>query len=100
MGNKINFADDGTCLFKCPGCESVHSIQVIGREPTWTWNNKYDLPTFLPSVRVTQPRFEGPCKYNNVCHFYIRSGYFLYLTDCTHHLAGQKIEMPDWNPGL
>lgn len=31
------------------------------------------------------------------CHMYIREGKIQFLSDCSHALAGQTVEMPDFD---
>ncbi|MNJ76318.1 hypothetical protein D3C77_735750 [compost metagenome] len=31
-----------------------------------------------------------------VCHSFVTDGRSQYLTDCTHALAGQTVDLPEW----
>lgn len=98
-------------LFWCPGCDEAHG-PIVQRErperPLWTWNGDRERPTIAPSllVRGTVPitdeeharimageRIEPQPR---VCHSFIRDGRIEYLGDCTHALAGQTVDIPDW----
>jgi hypothetical protein len=67
----------------CVACEEHHA-PIEGR---WTFNGDLEKPTFSPSLVVRGK--------NEICHSFIRDGYWEYLSDCTHGMAGQKVEMVD-----
>jgi hypothetical protein len=73
-------------LFHCPGCGYSHPFHV----PMWTWNGSLDAPTFSPSLMVngSDPRYR--------CHSFVKEGKIQFLSDCFHKLAGQTVELPDW----
>jgi len=71
--------------FYCPGCEEVHSFNS-----TWTVTNKDACPTVRPSILVNKDR-QNPGE--NICHSFITEGRIQFLTDCTHKLAGQTVDM-------
>ena len=96
--------------FKCPGCERNHSLGL-----GWHFNGSVHSPTFYPSVLVTGRDFTpaGQAEYDAwvaadcpplggkqfesatiVCHSFITDGQIEFLGDCTHALAGQKVELP------
>lgn len=59
----------------------------------WSWDGNREQPTFSPSILQHEsgsiPR----------CHSYVQSGRWQFLSDCTHKLAGQTVDMvplPDW----
>lgn len=79
---------DKRLAFWCPGCEEVHMPRVAGVDP-WTWNGDRDRPTLSPSILVTDG--EG-----NRCHSYLESGRLRFLSDCTHALAGQMVDLPEF----
>lgn len=72
----------------CPGCESMHVLPTDARGQSnghkWTFDGNVDAPTFSPSVHVV-----------GQCHSFVRAGRIEYLTDCTHALAGQTVDMVD-----
>ena len=78
-------------MWKCPGCKSVHSIPVKGPK-AWGWNGSVESPTFTPSVLswwVDEKNFK------HICHMFVIEGKIQFLTDCTHELAGQTVEMQE-----
>lgn len=84
----------GTYFFRCPGCKSRHMVWTKNEgynHPTWQWNGSTEKPTFTPSLKVTASYPEGM----HICHSFITDGKIQYLSDCTHELAGQMIELPD-----
>lgn len=106
MTNRIRRADhDGggtTLVFKCPGCKSRHAVTVgPGDGPRWTWNGSLDAPTLSPSILVTRPAVPdaGPGfeEFRTAlrCHSFVRDGRIQFLSDCTHALAGQTVDLPE-----
>lgn len=79
----------------CPGCKETHAVPT--NRPTsgrgWEWNRSLDLPTLNPSVLSN---VGGANPMLPICHTYIRAGKIEFLSDCTHELAGQTVEIPDW----
>ena len=73
--------------FYCPGCKDNHYLNK-----RWKFNGDLDRPTFTPSLLS---------QYNNkeICHSYITDGKIRFLTDCTHHLKGQTVELPEYPDG-
>lgn len=109
--------NEGQLRFYCPGCQTSHPIQTgRGHGFNWTWNGSLDKPTFSPSVLVTwrdpvnlgnvealqadleRKRKDGtPIPYaDRVCHSFVTDGRIQYLSDCTHPLAGQTVDLPEW----
>lgn len=88
---KQNTPNDIEFTFYCPGCEHHHGFKTTGKEPRWTFNGNMEKPTVQPSIRCRVPGDEEFPE--EVCHFYITDGKIQYLTDCTHKLAGQTIDM-------
>lgn len=84
-------------LFDCPGCKGSHAPYVRPHKApngaSWEFNGNLDNPTFTPSILSKVTRTDG--SKTMVCHLYVKDGKIQYLTDCTHSLAGQTIEMPD-----
>lgn len=79
--------------FFCLGCDMPHTIRTgSGPEPRWGYNGNPESPTFTPSILVQYNWSDGA----RVCHSFVTDGRIQYLGDCTHHLAGQTIELPDW----
>ena len=109
----------GRLSFRCPGCNEVHAVQVeAGHGPScWGWNGDLVRPTLSPSVLVKSGHFTTAhdserdgcwCTYNRdhpdnpasfacaICHSFVREGRIEFLSDCTHALAGQTVELPPW----
>ncbi len=115
-------ADYGTDMvaFWCPGCNSSHPIRVAPHQnaASWGYNGNPAAPTFTPSVLFRSghhiPSQEGKrcwCDYNrerveagkepsgftcDVCHSFVTDGRIQFLGDCTHALAGQTVDLPEW----
>jgi hypothetical protein len=73
----------------CPACKIEH-----GFDTTWSFNGDYDKPTINPSILVTMPYFYDVDNYR--CHSFVRDGNIEFLNDCTHELAGQTVELLDF----
>ncbi|HLP99212.1 MAG TPA: DUF6527 family protein [Sideroxyarcus sp.] len=106
-------------MFFCPGCECYHRIQYgEGNGPRWGWNGDAEKPTFTPSilVRGTKMTDKGEAAYeewraagfpkpapekfdsvDTVCHSFVTEGRIQFLGDCTHALAGQTVDIPDFD---
>lgn len=85
-------------MFECPGCKGPHSVNYENKSkldlPVWQFNHNFEKPTFVPSLKVRWPANEFACE--RICHSYIRDGKMEFLGDCTHDLAGQTVEIPEW----
>ncbi len=75
-------------LFFCPGCRCNHSYDVRhdGGRPAWQFNGDMERPTFTPSLHYTE----------RVCHLHLTAGRIQFLADSTHKLAGQTVDLPDF----
>lgn len=80
--------------FLCPGCaqldepgSKLYAIHTFN--DTWTFNGDGDKPTVSPSLLVT----DGRPAYR--CHSFIEGGQIRFLSDCSHSLAGQTVELPE-----
>lgn len=92
--------DGRGCWIWCPGCQEAHRPRIVGADgtkpegPVWEWNGRDDEHFGIePSLLVGVPGS------GNVCHSFIRDGWWEFLDDCTHELAGQTVPMiplPDW----
>jgi hypothetical protein len=86
----------------CPACEELHDFAVeqpFTNGARWTVSGLgFEAPTLSPSMNITVGPFpvgsEKPGAME-VCHYFLTNGKLLYLTDCTHRLAGQTVELPD-----
>jgi hypothetical protein len=106
-------------MFWCPGCDGAHRIQHgAGDGPRWGWNGNAEKPTFSPSIltRYTKITEKGNADMeawraagyppnapgfsfdhiDMVCHSFVTDGRIQFLGDCTHRLAGQTVDIPDW----
>lgn len=102
--SKVKVQESGAVMFRCPGCGYAHAINIkegIGR-PVWGFNGNVDFPTFTPSVLVRTGRAVDPTFIPEegdppeVCHTFVTDGRIQFLGDCTHELAGQTVDLPDW----
>lgn len=79
----------------CPGCDSLHGVELI-REPTkWDWDGNLEAPTISPSILTHMNGRDSPDK----CHSFVRNGRWEFLSDSFHALAGQTVDMvdlPEW----
>jgi len=97
---KIEETTEGGWLFECPGCRESHEFNVtpgsngVGSQlPVWNFNGNLDAPTFTPSLLV---RWDfGVKREPKVCHSFVTDGMIQFLSDCTHHLAGQTVLLAD-----
>ena len=111
--------------FFCPGCKERHypHIRSVGGCDTWAFNGDMEKPTFSPSILVTGVNFppvdpatgdyargsDGEYLLDEtqhlvgctpmVCHSFVRDGRIQFLGDCTHALAGQTVDLPDYKDG-
>jgi Family of unknown function (DUF6527) len=84
--------------FFCIGCNDLHTITTDGSRG-WSWNGDENQPVITPSVLVTRPAvsdagegFEEFLK-AQICHTFVgcngaQPGEIVYLSDCSHSLAG------------
>lgn len=109
LGNKLRTVEGGGLMFHCPGCDTKHIVWVgEGAGPRWGFNGNPDAPTFTPSILVRTGHYfqpngkhcdksgdpEWPCDCM-CCHSFITDGRIQFLSDCTHALAGQTVDLPD-----
>lgn len=107
--------------FWCPGCREMHVVWVgEGPGPRWSYNGDAERPVFGPSVLVTGRRFteKGRADFeawhdagcpkpapqfeaaDMRCHSFVgcngaAPGQIVFLSDCTHALAGQVVDLPE-----
>lgn len=107
---KIHDLSDGSYRFICPGCNCTHTLS-----DKWAFNGDNDKPTFSPSILVRTghyvPGHEDQCwcKFYadrpdeepdfkcSQCHSFVKDGKIQFLSDCSHELAGQTVDIPDWD---
>lgn len=110
--------EDGKVAFMCPGCDEFHAVRVEGDgSPRWGYNGNPDSPTFTPSVRVQgvknhmsdedwdaydkmdvqedREKILADHRFASCCHSFVTDGRIQFLSDCTHPLAGQTVDLPD-----
>ncbi len=83
----------GYYLFECPGCLTAHFINTNPKYGgVWEFNKDLENPTVSPSLLVNAGK-KNPTAHQ--CHSFIKNGKIQFLSDCSHHLAGQTVELPD-----
>lgn len=85
--SKVRFAGD-QILIMCPACDTYHAVNG-----SWEFNGDKDFPTFSPSLLVTIPGHRGPKDYR--CHSFVRNGQIIFLSDCSHAMAGKTVDLPE-----
>ncbi|WP_437884636.1 DUF6527 family protein [Pseudomonas sp. LRF_L74] len=103
----VEIEANGEVYFDCPGCGFGHSLPTgEGPGPRWQFNGSLDKPTLTPSIlakgveRVTEKEHAilmaggtvTPRPF--VCHSFVTDGRIQFLSDCTHALAGQTVDLP------
>lgn len=83
----------------CPACNTVHEIAVdepFSNGAKWSFDGNELFPTFNPSINKRWGRYADPsCRVKGgVCHYYLHKGVIQYLSDCTHGMAGQSMDLP------
>jgi hypothetical protein len=84
-------------LFDCPGCELSHEVYIrpyknsVGA--SWEFNGDLDTPTFTPSINIKVTRTDGSIALR--CHSFVENGSIRFLSDCTHSLANQQVNLPE-----
>jgi hypothetical protein len=94
MKDKLVLLDEsvGQYMWYCAGCQMVHAFWTNhknGEGPNWSFNGDLIKPTFTPSHRVSDDR-------GVICHSFVTDGKVQYLNDSIHELAGQTVEMVNW----
>jgi len=89
----------------CPGCDEHHAVKV--GQNGWTFNGNEENPTFAPSllVRGTKPITDDEAErimsgekiepIPFICHSFVTDGKIQFLTDSTHSLSGQTVDLPE-----
>lgn len=106
--------EPGHVGFGCPGCRDTHVIPVGDAHPpgrAWGFDGNVAAPTFTPSIKVSgmktrqDENWEWAGGWERdaegkpiplVCHSYVRAGRIEFLSDCTHELAGQTVDLPPY----
>lgn len=77
-------------MFHCPACECAHSVN-----DTWKFiSDDLDNPTIRESVLSNG---DLSCPSAPRCHSFVTDGKIHYLEDCTHKMAGQTVDLPDFD---
>jgi len=92
-----------TMWFLCPGCDDYHACRVghVAGHPCWGFNGDLESPTLTPSVKVTYPANPdadddfAEWRTERICHSFVAAGRIQFLSDCTHALAGQTVDLPE-----
>jgi hypothetical protein len=113
MKSKLRHCKDGNqeydmLWFWCPGCNEYHAVSINSQgHPVWGFNGSEESPTITPSIlvrgtkRLTNEEAERILHGEKieptplVCHSFVRDGRIEFLSDCTHALAGQTVELPN-----
>ena len=77
--------------FACPGCGDNHVIPVTGSK-AWGFNGSFERPTLTPSILARRHMHGEPAE--RVCHSFVTDSRIQFLSDCTHPLAGQTVDLP------
>ena len=99
--------DKGVRLYMwCPACEDVHGVELdAATGPKWDYNDDLSAPTISPSIKVEGVQWELGHTFHKprhhvgtgepiCCHSFVRAGRWEFLSDCTHDLAGQTVDLP------
>ena len=97
----MQFVRGGLFSGWCPGCDTFHQVPVNPVNPKgWTFTGTPEKPTLAPSLLVSWDDYtdspDTPVK--RVCHSFVREGRWEFLSDCTHSLAGQTVDLPEKVP--
>lgn len=114
LSKVLRSVEPGCVAFWCPGCSERHVIPIgTGYGPRWGYNGNPETPTFTPSILVRSGHFvpghegdqcwcnwpdkdEFPDLKCRVCHSFVTDGRIQFLGDCTHALAGQTLDLPEF----
>lgn len=75
----------------CPGCGEPHRIEIGARAVDGRrigFDGDILRPTFEPEMLVE----DGA----RLCRYLLRGGQLHFAADCTHQLAGRRVELPDF----
>ena len=90
----------------CPGCNEYHAVKV-NIPNGWGWNGSQEAPTITPSILVRGTKWisdeeaerilhgEHIEPIPTVCHSFVADGRLQFLSDSTHVLAGQTVDLPE-----
>lgn len=84
--------------FECPGCTEPHVVPTGSSPNAWGFNDDLERPTLTPSILVHPHgvlRDDGSVGQSHRCHSFVTDGRIQFLSDCTHALAGQTVDLPE-----
>ncbi len=87
---KVHDIKGGGYLIFCPACGHGHKF-----DERWTFNGDYDKPTFNPSMHSNPPGPKHAVRAPS-CHSFVRNGKIEFQNDCTHDMAGQTVDLPEF----
>lgn len=78
--------------------ERIIPVQTKGKRvdtPNWTWNGDIEEPTLRPSIRTHWQAGDGNGNPGPdiICHSFVNNGKVEFLSDCTHEMAGQILDL-------
>lgn len=89
----LEYADNSGWLIECPACGNYHKFSP----DRWAFNGDLERPTFSPSMLIKTGPMPGGTQWAGkilVCHSFVRDGRIEFLSDCTHSMAGQTVDLP------
>lgn len=78
----------------CPACRDEYGVPYHALDHRWSYNGEDDSPTFSPSLKVSWDF--GDNREPRICHSFIENGQIRYLSDCTHSMAGQTVDLAEF----
>lgn len=75
------------------GVAGEHTVPFEG-DGAWSFDGDLQTPTLAPSLLLTYT-FGDP-QQTYICHSFVKAGQIQYLSDCTHALAGQTVELSEF----
>lgn len=124
MAKALPYEENGQVtgyMIFCPACKCGHLFNTVagpngvgGQKPVWTFNGNQEKPTFRASMLVKSGHYAGGdssgecwCTFEKrrgkpapfectLCHSYVTDGRIEFLSDCSHDLRGQTVDLPDF----
>lgn len=79
----------GGWMIFCPACQCGHLF-----DERWTFNGDVEKPTFSPSMLVNAT-LHATHPHMPRCHSFVNNGRIQFLTDCSHDMKGQTVDLPE-----